>query len=109
MANTLPRDDNQVPLQGTYKSITSGTKTVTTSGTAVPLVSSSTACKRVDVIADTGNAGTIYVGGSTTLASTITGVPLQPTGSYTFYVTDLSKVYIDSTSSGDKVSFVYFD
>lgn len=106
---TLPRDANGVPLQGTYKTLTSGTKTVTTSGTRVQLISTATECKRIDVVADSNNSGIIYVGGATTLASTITGIPLTPTGSYTFYITDVSNVYIDSTASGDKVSFVYFD
>lgn len=107
--NPLPRDVNNVPLQGTYRAMTSGVKTVTTSGTPVQLLSSSTDCKRIDIVAQSGNTGIVYVGGSNTLASTQTGVPLAPLGSYTFFVNDVSIVYADSTASGDKVSFVYFN
>ncbi len=106
---TLPRDSNGVPLQGTYRTITSGVQTVASAGTPIQLLSAKTECKRVDVVAQSGNAGICYIGGSTTLASTKTGIPLTPLGSYTFYVTDVSLVYVDSTSSSDVVSFVYFD
>lgn len=104
---TLPRDDNDVPLQGTYRNITSGVQTVTSSGTPVKLISASTECKRIDIVADSANSGIIYVGGANTLASTKTGIPLTPTGSFTFYIIDVSSVWIDSTSSSDKVSFTY--
>lgn len=105
----IPRDQNNIALQGVYNAITSGVKTVTTSGTPVQLSATSVGCKRVDIVAQSGNNGVCYVGGSNTLASTQTGVPITPLGSYTFFITDLSSVWVDSTVSGDKVSFVYFD
>lgn len=99
---------NSVPLQQTYRTIVSGLKTITTSGTAVQLIIASTVCKRVDVVALYGNAGTVYVGDVNVLASTKQGMPLTQGSSYTAYINDVSAVYVDSTSSADKVSFVYY-
>lgn len=105
----IPRDQNYVPLQGVYFLMTSGVQTVTTSGTPVALIATSTECKRIDIVAQSGNSGICYIGGTGTLASAQRGVPLSPLGSYTFFVTDVNTVLVDSTFSGDKVSFVYFD
>jgi hypothetical protein len=106
--NSFIHDGNHVPIES-YKSLTSGVQTVVTSGTPVQLLSSTTSCKRIDIVAQSGNSGIVYVGGSNTLASTQTGIPLAPLGSYTFYVTDVSIVYVDSTANGDKISFEYFN
>lgn len=110
MANTIPRDDNHVPLQGTYKVVTSGVTAGVTSGTAKQLTVTSTPCKRIDCVSADTNTGTVYMGGPTTLASTKTGVPLlSPGSSCTLYVNDVSLVWFDSTVSGDKISYIYHD
>jgi hypothetical protein len=107
--NPLVRDPNNMPVQNTYRTVTGGTVTISTSGTPVKLTASSTSMKRVDVVAGVNNSGTVYVGGSNTLASSKTGLPITSLGSAPIYVNDLSSVYADSTSSGDTVSFVYYN
>ncbi len=96
------------PIGTTFYKIVTGNKTITSAGTAVALLATTTPCKRVDVVAQFGNAGTIYVGDSAVLASTKTGMPLPQGSSYTVYLNDVSGVFVDSTSSNDKVSFIYY-
>lgn len=111
MAETLPRDDNNVPLQNVFSTINDGRQTVTTAGTRVQLSSTSTASKRIDITAETDNTGFIVVGGANVVATLATrrGIPLAAGESYTFYITNLNKVYLDSTVSTDGVTYVYFD
>ncbi len=106
----LPIDENGKPIQGVFRNIGSNRKTVTTAGTAVPLMSTATEAKRLDVTALYENTDMVVVGDSTVVAASGTrkGVPLAAGNTYTFYVTDLSKVYIDSVVSGEGVSFNYF-
>lgn len=108
---TLPRDDNFIPLQNVYKTINTGSATVTTAGTRVQLTTASTVSKRLDVMAKDTNTGIITVGGTAVVAASTgrTGIALTAGQSYTFYVDDVSDVYIDSTVNGEGVSFVYFD
>lgn len=107
---TLPRDGNSVPLQNTYKSVTSGVTTAVTAGTPIQLTTTPTPCKRVDVVSNVNNTGTVYIGGPNTLASTQTGAPLQSPGSSgTLFVNDVSSVWFDSTASGDKISYIYHE
>lgn len=106
---TLPKDDNDISLQGVFKNIGNGKTTVTTHGTAVVLAAS-TECKRIDIVALSTNTKQIAVGSSTVSAQTSTesGVILQPTGSYTLFITNLSKVFIDSLVDGEGVTYTYF-
>lgn len=91
----------------------SNTKTISTSGTPVALLSTSTCAISYNVQAQTSNAGTVYVGASNVSAANKIGTALTagsavawlPQGSNCTY--DLSTIYADSTSSGDKVSFNY--
>lgn len=109
--NILPRDDNGAILsQSTYRTITSARKTVTTAGTAVQLVSTSTLCKRLDVTALFSNTKNVALGGTTVSAvlSSEMGVQLSPGSTYTFFVNDASKVWIDSLVNSEGVSFNYF-
>lgn len=111
MADTtpLPRDtQNATAIQGTYRTLVSGVVTVATAGVPVQLKNTATPCKRIDIVALYGNSGTVYVADLNVLASTKQGMPLTQGSSYTAYVYDLSLVYVDSTSSGDKVSYVYY-
>lgn len=89
-------------------SIGNGRKIVTTAGTAVSLASS-TACKWVQVQAETDNTGVIVAGGSGVVASlsTRSGVALYAGVSQTLLCDDLADIYIDSTVSGDGVTFIY--
>jgi hypothetical protein len=89
--------------------ISHGNKTVTTAGTDVALVGSSTPCKRVTIQALTSNSGKIAIGGSGVDATipTGTGILLSAGESYSFDIDNLTDVYIDSTVSGEGVRFTY--
>lgn len=86
-----------------------GVKTVTTAGTDVALASS-TACKKVDIQAQTDNTGLIAVGGSGVDATeaTGTGVLLNAGDFYSLEIDNLADIYIDSTINGDGVRFTYY-
>lgn len=96
-----------------YTSMTSGSKVVATAGSPETLVGSSTPCKRVDVTAYIGNAGNVAIGGSSVDASptlgTGNGVILEAGDSYTMYIEDVQKVYLDVLNNGDGVRFNYFN
>lgn len=104
----LPRDDNQVPLQNTYRTMSSQRKTITASTTAEAI--SSLECKRVDLQALLSNTNNIAVGGTTTEATVGSekGVVLAAGDTYTFYVDSCNDVYVDVITDGEGVSFNYF-
>ena len=85
-----------------------GRKVVTTAGTRVTLASS-TACKQVAITAETDNTGIVVVGGSTVVATLATrqGVPLNPGDTITLDIDNLADINLDSTVSGDGVTFLY--
>lgn len=89
-----------------FGTLAGGTTTITTSGTAVVLKTNTT-CSRVVITAQDTNTGTVYVGASDVLASSKNGIPLTPLSSITLDVSNTDLVYLDSTASGDKVSFIY--
>jgi hypothetical protein len=82
----------------------SGSKVVTTAGTAVALASS-TACKTVFIKANSANTGKIYVGGVTVDSST--GIPLDAEEHVELDIANLATVYIDSAEDGEGVGFTY--
>lgn len=98
-------------LQNAPSTIGDGFKNVTTAGTRVALVSSSTPVVCVTVTATSSNTGQIVVGGSTVVAAgagtTRRGTPLSANESYTLYIDDLADVYIDATVNGEGVTFSY--
>ena len=93
----------------TVTGIADGRKVVTTATTRVQLAAS-TSCKQVIITAETDNTGIIAVGGSTVVAAlaTRTGVPLNPGDSVALEIDNLADIWLDSTVSGDGVTFVYF-
>lgn len=95
------------PSYDTPLNLTDGRKVVTTAGTRVQLSSTSVPCKAVNITALSGNTGTIVVGGSTVVASlsTRSGTPLDKNDSCTVEISNLNKVYVDATVSGEGVSF----
>lgn len=89
-------------------SLTSGAK-VTAGTTAVQLVASATAARRVTIQAFASNTGIIAVGGSNVLAAgdaTAVGIQLTAGDAYELDIDDLSKVWIRATVSGEGVTFV---
>ena len=80
-------------------------KTVTTAGTAVALASSQRV-RSVTIVAKSGNAGQIYVGGSDVDNATNDG--LAPGDALEVPVDswlDLSEIYIDTDNNGEGVDF----
>lgn len=100
-----------VPQSGEFHtSIVDGSKTITVAGTPVALSATSVSISKVEIHSLISNAGYVYVGAST--VSAVSGSErghLIPTGaSFTIFINDLNKVYVDSTTSGDKVTFLYY-
>lgn len=86
-------------------------KIVNTAGQRVSLVPASLIANRVDITAFLENTGVICVGSNTVVAAsgTRTGVPLSAGDTYSIEkLTDLLIIYIDSTVSGEGVSFTWW-
>lgn len=82
-----------------------GIKNVTTGGTRVPLVATSTPLVAgvIEVKARSDNTGWIYVGDVTVASSKCQRLSLSE--STIIYIDDLSKIYIDAQFSGEGVTF----
>lgn len=93
-------------VSGAASGLVAGAKTVTTAGTRVQLVASSTACTKIIMTAEDDNTGKIYYGGSTVSSSV--GDYLFPAQKITLEIDDVNKVYIDAETNGDGVKFTYF-
>ena len=89
-------------------SIMDGRKAVTTAGTAVQLSSTSVPVYGVLLVAETANTGTVVAGSTTVVASSSTrqGVPLNKGDGIYLHVNNLNKVWLDSTVSGEGVTYV---
>ena len=85
-----------------------GRKVVAASATAERLATA-TKCTSVTLTAETDNTGIVAVGSSAVVAAlaTRTGIPLSAGDSVTIPVVDLSDIWLDTTVSGDGVTFVY--
>ena len=85
-----------------------GRTVVTTAGTRVALGTIS-GVKEIIITAETDNTGVIVVGGITVVAALATrrGVPLFAGESLTIPAYNLPDVYLDSTVSGDGVTYLY--
>jgi len=94
-----------------YPNVRNGRKIVTTAGTAVRLVTSSTPARKVIITAEVDNGDYIVVGGSTVVAALATrqGTPLSAGSSLVIEnIRDLYEIYIDAVVSGEGVTFQYF-
>jgi hypothetical protein len=102
-------DGSPVFTPGAAAGIADNRKVVAAAGTREALASS-TVCKKVLICAETDNTGVIVVGGSTVVATLATrkGIPLSPGDSVEISIDNLADVYIDSTVSGDGVTYIYF-
>ncbi|MDE2232904.1 MAG: hypothetical protein KGJ90_02115 [Patescibacteria group bacterium] len=104
----LPRDENYVALQNTYRNIASGNGTVTTSGTAVQVTATPTQAKIIDIINPAGNADVIVIGDKNVKYSPLKGIPIEPGFSYRINVTDLSNLWVDAAGNGYTFSYNYY-
>ena len=101
-SNPLP-----VSVTSANTTVTDGRTVVTTAGTRVALASS-TACKEVIITAETDNTGIVVVGAAATVVAAIAtrrGVPLAAGDSITLQIDNLADIGLDSTVSGDGVTF----
>jgi len=85
-------------------SLHNGQVSVTTAGTAVALASSSVSISKVTIKANAGNTGDIFVGDSGVTSSN--GLILAAGESVDVSIDDLNKVYIDSATNGDGISYI---
>ena len=76
-------------------------------GTSAEVLTSSTACKHVDIMAATTNTGIIYVGGSGVTAAT--GIALYAGDVYSLDIDDLNDVYVVASVNGEDVQWVYYN
>ena len=93
-----------------FANFDSGRQTVTTAGTRVQLSTTSTACTRVVITAETDNTNAVTVGGSGVVGALATrqGVPLLPGDSLTVRVNNLNKIYLDAITDTEGVSYVFY-
>lgn len=96
---------DQTPSPLGNGAVISGTVTIITAGTAVQLPNIS--CKRVRITAHEGNGGVVLVGDSSVVAALVgrTGIPYFPTQGDWHNVSNLNLLFIDSTASGDKITY----
>lgn len=89
--------------------IVDGTKSVGTAGTRVQISSAFTPCISIALTANSANSGIICVGGTAVVATSAsrTGVPLAAGDSLILEFDNLNKIYLDSTVSGEGVSYFY--
>lgn len=95
-------DVNLVPLK---RVVSYGQKAVTTSGTEVQLVASSTPCSSLVVKALAANTGKIYVGSNSSV-TTSNGFELNAQESVSLDVDNVQDVYIDAGVNGEGVSWI---
>jgi len=74
--------------------------------TTAEVLKSSTACKRVDMQADPGNTGYIYVGGSDVSATK--GIRLSPGDFYSIDVDNTADIYVLASVDEEDIHFTYF-
>jgi hypothetical protein len=98
-------------LAGGYGTIVPFAKAVTTAGTAVQIVAVATPCKKVVLCADLGNTNPVVVGDSTVVAASGSqkGIVLIPGNDpVTTEIDDLSDLWVDAQTNGDRVCGAYF-
>tara|TARA_R100001594_G_scaffold3221_2_gene12300 strand:+ start:6504 stop:6911 length:408 start_codon:yes stop_codon:yes gene_type:complete len=78
-----------------------------TVGTSAEVLTSSTACKHVDIMAAVANTGIIYVGGSGVTAAT--GIALYAGDVYSIDIDNLNDVYVIATVDGENVQYTYYN
>lgn len=93
-----------------FGKIVSGNTTVTTAGTAVQVTATSTPIPGVWVAADSGNNNGVVVGDSSVVGgdSSMQGIVLTPGNMSIFInINNLSLLYVDSETNGDKLVWAY--
>ena len=106
MQSTAGRAPSDVGIKGA-NTFGDGQATVVTAGTRVQLPA--LPVSRVKIQAHPDNTGDMVVGGANVIADSATrrGLALFSSQWAEFSINDLSKIYIDSTASGDKINYIY--
>jgi len=78
-----------------------------TVGTSAEVLTSSTPCKHVDLMASVANTGIIYVGGSGVTAAT--GIALYSGDVYSLDIDNLNDIYVMATVDGENIQFTYYN
>ena len=76
------------------------------SDTTAEVLTTSTACKHIDIMAAIANTGIIYVGGSGVTAAT--GIALYAGDVYSVDIDNINDVYVISSVDGEDVQWVYY-
>lgn len=84
--------------------IGNGQKTVALAGTAEVLAASTT-CKSITIKALVGNSGDVYVGSSSVTSAN--GFVLAAGDTVSLDIDNLADIYLDTSSDGDGVSYIY--
>ena len=97
-------DIGDVEILG-HSTIGHGSNTDVSSSTA-EVLTTSTACKHIDIMAAIANTGIIYVGGSGVTAAT--GVALYAGDVYSVDIDNINDVYVLASVDGEDVQWVYY-
>lgn len=101
---------NEISIPSAGTSIVSGTKTVTTAGTAVQVSAGSVAIKGIWVCADLIVGIVVTVGDSSVVgnATGMKGLVLTPGNPPIFIsITNLNTIWVDSQTNGGKLCYAY--
>lgn len=104
----IASDQSSIPVTTTpveNSAITSGSKSVTSAGTAEALVGGSTPANSVIISALLTNTGTMYIGGAT--VDSTNGIPLDPGDAVVIEIDDLNVIYVDSSVNAEGVTYNY--
>jgi hypothetical protein len=92
-----------------FSFIGSGKKIISTAGVKETLVSSSTPCKEVLIMALPDNTGEIWIGDNNVSASSKIGIVLYKNDAVSIQIDNLQKIYLDATVDGEGVSYIYIN
>lgn len=96
--------DGSAPVQLMGSNVLKGAvQNVATAGTKIQLPNYP--CREVTIIAKDTNTGNIFVGGSD-VSSAVYGAKLKADGSITLSVSNTNLIYIDTSVSGEGISYV---
>ena len=103
--DALDDGSGKLNVSASYSTIASGQND--TVGTSAEVLTSSTPCKHVDLMASVSNTGIIYVGGSGVTAST--GIALYSGDVYSLDIDNLNDIYVVATVNGENIQFTYYN
>ena len=101
---------NTNSIGAAYGKIVTGTTTVTSSGTAVRVTTTSTPIGGVWVGGDIGNSNVVVVGDSSVVGTSGSqqGLIIGPAESSVFLpINNLDLLYVDAAASGDELTWLY--